>query len=119
MSLVAPSRPRLSARPGVARGQPSERVASPAHAGPQTHLVRGRTDATWRQEANGRQVHGRQGFFSDVALEVVVDTRGKLLAGPHARPLSADGALMPLRRSGGARRRALGSRGARRKQRAS
>lgn len=90
--------------------RPSRSVTAPA-VGPQSHIVRARTDPSWVHHANGRAVRGQTTFFSNVAVEVEHEGDGRLVWGhgpSRVWLLGADGEL--LRRAGRALSKA--SRGA-------
>ena len=76
-------------------GRPSPQPVTPRSAGPQSHLVRARTDPSWHQRANGREVRGQTRWLSDVAIEVECEADGSLAPGamPRTRSLTPDGGV--------------------------
>ena len=78
-------------------GKPPPLRTTPPQLGPQSHLVRGRTDPSWRHAANGREVRGQTRWLSDVAVEVECNADGSLVGGAalKTRMLTADGQLKP------------------------
>ena len=69
-------------------GRPAPRPVTPPSLGPQSHIVRARTDPTWHHAANGREVHGRTRWLSDVAVEVEVAADGTVSKRVAPRPRS-------------------------------
>ena len=90
-------------------GDLAQRPASPANAGPQTHLARARTDPTWLLGANGREVRGQREFLSDLALELELGADGQPRLGATPKVRSLGGALALRRLASLRKKKALHS----------